>query len=94
MLKNEWSLLVSMTLETPGIRACRKSRLLEFKTAVGIVTITAFDLSFEDLVMKRPAELRLSLAMTTDAELRLTPAQHVCREQIMIASFCFRYECV
>ena len=77
MLKNEWSLLVCVTLQTPGIGSRRKARLLEFKTTVWIMTITAFDLSLQHLVMERPAKLRFCLTVTTDAELRFTAAQHV-----------------
>ena len=89
MLEYEWSLFVRVTLQTPRIGARRKTRLLEFKAAVWVVTITAFHLSLKDLVMKRTAKLRFCLCMATDAELRLTPAQHVRRQHIAISSCCF-----
>ena len=67
MLENEWSLLIRVTLETSSISARRETRLLEFETAMRIVTIAALHLSFEHFVMKRPAELCFRLGMTTDA---------------------------
>ena len=94
MLEDKWPLLVSVTLQTPRISAGREACLLKLKTAVRIVTITALDLSFEHLVMKRPAKLRFCLTVTTNTELRLTPAQHVYGEQIRISSCCFGQECV
>ena len=94
MLKYERSLLVCVTFQTPGISSCRKPRLLQFKTTMRVVTIAAFHHAFEHFVMKRPAELCFRFAVTTDAELRLTSAQHVRREHIAIASLCFRQECV
>jgi len=74
MFKYEWSLFVRMTLETSGISARCKARLLQLKAAVRIVTITALHLSFQDFVVKRPAKLCFCFTMTTDAELRLTAA--------------------
>ena len=53
MFKSERALLVGMTFKAGGIRAGRKSRLLEFEATVRVVTVAAFHRSFEDLVMKR-----------------------------------------
>jgi len=94
MLKDEWSLFVCMTLEASGISACRKTRLLQLKAAVWIVTIAALHHPFQHLVMKRPAELGFSFSVTTDAELRLASAQHIRRQQITISSCSFGQEFV
>ena len=94
MLEYEWSLFIRVTLQTPRIRAGRKTRLLEFKAAVWIVAITAFHLPFKDFVMKRAAKLRLGFGVTTDAELRFAATQHVSRQQITISPGGFGCECV
>jgi hypothetical protein len=73
----EWTLLISVTLNASCIRAGGQSGLLEFKTAMGIVAITALHGSFEDLMMERLCEIRLHFTMTTHAELRLADFQHV-----------------
>ena len=86
VLKYERALLVRVTLETARISTCRKARLFEFKTAVRVMTITALNQTLEHLVMKRPAKLRFCFGMTTDTELRLARTQHVCGQQVAIAS--------
>ena len=67
MFKDEWTLLVCVTLQTAGVSACCESRLFEFETAVRIVTITALDQSLKHLVMERPAELGFRFAVTANA---------------------------
>ena len=89
VLEHEWSLLVRVTLQTACVRACGETRLLEFEAAMWIVTVAALDQAFEYLVMKRPAELGFSFAVTTDAKLRLASFEHVRREQIAISSRSF-----
>ena len=92
VLEDERSLLVGVTLETAGIGACRQTSLLQLETAMRIVTVAALDETFEHLVMKRPAELRLRLAVTTDAKLRFAATQHVGCDQIAVSSLCFRHQ--
>ena len=70
MFVNERSLLVCVTLDASRVGAGRQSRLLEFKSAVGIVAIAALHRTFQHLVMERQIELVLSLTMTTQAKLR------------------------
>jgi hypothetical protein len=59
----------------PGIGSGCQSGLLQFKTAVWIVTITALDHSFKHFVMKRLVEVRLDLVVTTHTKLRLANFQ-------------------
>ena len=72
VLKGEWTLLISVTLNARSIRAGGEPRLLELESAMRIVAITALHCAFQNLVMERRTELRLHLAMTTQAKLRLT----------------------
>ena len=72
---NKWSLFVCVTLHAGSIGAGRESCLLELKTAVWIVAVTAFDHSFKDFVMERLVEVRFDLVVTAEAELRLTDLQ-------------------
>ena len=62
---DEWSLLVRMTLDAGGVRAGRKSRLLEFEATVRIVAIAALHRTFQHLVMERQIKLVLGLGVTT-----------------------------
>lgn len=71
MFIRERALLVSMTLNAGCVGARSESRLLEFKTTVGVVTITALHHSFKNLVVKRFVEVRLRFTVAADAELRL-----------------------
>ena len=75
MFVREWSLLICMALDTPGIGSCCQSGLFQFKTTVGIVTIAAFHHSFEDFVMKRLIEVGLHFVMTAHTKLWLTNLQ-------------------
>jgi hypothetical protein len=72
---NERTLLVGMALYARGIGAGGQSRLLEFETAVGIVTIAALHHAFKDLVMKWLVEVGLNFVVTIHAELRLARLQ-------------------
>jgi len=71
----ERPLLVGVTLNAPGICSCCQSGLLQLKTAVGIVTITALDHSFKDFVMKRLVEIRFDFVVTAHAKLRFAKLQ-------------------
>ena len=80
MLVGEWALLIGVTLDASRVCAGSQSGLLEFKTAMWIMTVTALHHSFENLVMERRAKLRLHLTMTADAQLGLPDLQHAnCR---------------
>lgn len=68
---NERTLLVGMALHARGICASGQSRLLQFKTAVWIVTIAALHHAFEDFVMKGLVEIGLNFVVAANAELRL-----------------------
>ncbi len=52
MLISKRTLLVRMALNARGVRAGGQSRLLEFKTAVRIVTIAATHHAFQHFVME------------------------------------------
>ena len=71
VLINKRTLFVCVTLDTGRIEASRESCLLESKTAVRIVTVTALHRAFEHLVMERQLELVFHFAMTIQAKLRL-----------------------
>ena len=71
----ERPLLVGVALNAPCVGSSRKSGLLQLKTAVWIVAVTAFDHSFKDFVMERLVEVRFDLVVTAEAELRLTDLQ-------------------
>jgi hypothetical protein len=77
VLIGEGTLLVSVTLDAGGIRSSRQPGLLEFETAMRIVTITALHDAFENFVMERFVEIRLHFTVTTHAKLRLANLQHV-----------------
>jgi hypothetical protein len=64
-------LLISVTLEAGCVSAGGQSGLLELKTAVRVVTVTALHRSFENFVMERQIELVLRFGVATNAELRL-----------------------
>jgi hypothetical protein len=74
---SEWTLLVRVAFNACRIRAGSQSGLLQLKTSMRIVAVTALHRSFEHLVMERRIKLRLYLAVTTHAELWLTDSQHV-----------------
>ena len=76
MLIGERTLLVRVTFNAGGVGARGQSRLLQFKTAVRIVTIAAAHHSFQDLMMEWRGELRFDFTMATDAELRIVRLQH------------------
>ena len=75
------ALLVRVTLDARCICAGGEPRLLQFKTAVRIVAVTALHHAFENFMVKGLVEIRLGFSVATHAELRLTEPQHVdCRE--------------
>lgn len=75
VLVNKRTLLVCMALHACGVCAGGQSCLLEFETAVGIVTIAALHHAFEDFVMKGLVEIGLNFVVATNAELRLAGFQ-------------------
>ena len=67
MFVGKRSLFVGMTLQTTCIRADSKSRLLEFKASVGIMTVAAFHHSFENFVMEWLIKVGLHFRVTANA---------------------------
>ena len=53
MFESEWTLLVRVTLYARRIGAGSQSGLLEFKTAMRIVTVAALHRAFENFVVER-----------------------------------------
>ena len=76
VFENERTLLIGVTFHASRIRADGEFGLFVFKTAVRVVTITAFHRAFQNAVAKRFAELRFDFAVTTDAKLRLARFEH------------------
>jgi len=77
VFESEWTLFVRMTLNTGRVDSGRQSGLLEFKTAMWIVAITALHSTFENLVMKRQIELVLYFGVATQAKLRFGVPQQL-----------------
>ena len=75
MFVNERTLFVGVTLDASSVGAGCESRLLELKTAVGIVAVAALHRPFQHFVMERQIELVLGLAVTTEAKLRFAIAE-------------------
>lgn len=76
MFVNKRTLFVGVTLDAGRIGACREARLLEFKSAMWIVAVTAFHRAFEHFVMEGQIELVLGFAVTAQAKLWLALPQH------------------
>ena len=75
------TLLVRVTFNASGISAGGQSRLLEFKTAMRVMTIDAAHRAFQDLMMEGRGERRFDFAVATEAKLRVAHFQHLdCRE--------------
>jgi hypothetical protein len=72
VLEHERPLLIGVTLHAGGVRAGRESCLFRLESAVWIVTVTALDYALQDFVMEGLSELALCLAVTLEAQLRLT----------------------
>ena len=79
MLINEWALLVGVTLNASCVCASGQSRLLELKTAMRIMAITALHRSFKYLVMERKFELVLRFRVAAETELWLVHLQQAQR---------------
>ena len=62
VFEGERALLVGVTLNASRICAGSQSGLLEFKSTVRIVTITALHRSFKNFMMERLVEIRLRFA--------------------------------
>ena len=76
MFVSEWTLFVSVALDATCVRAGREPGLLQLKSAMRIMTITATDRAFENFVVEGRIELRLNFAVATQAKLRVTRFQH------------------
>ena len=75
MFKGERSLLVGVTLNAGRVPTSCQSGLLELKTAMRIMTITAAHGAFQNLMMEGRRKRRLDLAMATNAKLRVIHLQ-------------------
>ena len=75
MFKDEWSLLVCVTLDASRVRAGRQSGLFKFETAVRVVAIAALHCAFQHFVVERQIELVPGLGMTTETKLRLAVSE-------------------
>jgi hypothetical protein len=71
VLEDKRSLLVRVTLHTCLIRAGSQADLLEFESAVLIVTIRALHDAFKYAVMKRLQELGPGFVMAGNTKLRI-----------------------
>ena len=69
-------LLIYVAPDASRVGAGREPGLLQFETAMRIVTIAATHGAFQHLMMKRRGELRLDLCVATRAELRIVHLQH------------------
>ena len=69
-------LLIHVTLKTRRITAGCQSGLLQFKTAMRVMTIATLHRPFENLMMEGLGEIRLRFIMATHAKLRLAHQQH------------------
>ena len=77
----EWPLFVRVTLHARGIATGRQSGLLQFKSAVRIMAITAAHGAFQNFMMERRRKCRLDLAVTTHAKLRVIVFQQFNRRE-------------
>lgn len=84
VLVSERTLLVCMTFNARRIGAGCQPRLLEFETAVRIVTITALHRAFEHLVMKGLVEVGLNLVVTADTELRFSNLEQITGREVRL----------
>ena len=76
MFEYERALLVAVALDTNYIRSNSELGLFGFEPAVRIVAIAALHCPFEDLVVKRLAELRSCFRVTAHTELRFAALEH------------------
>ena len=88
----ERTLLVGVALNASCIRAGGEPGLLEFKTAMRIVTVTALHGPFKDLVVERLVKIRLHLIMTIHAELGFAHFQQPDRRKARLLSVRFADE--
>ena len=77
MLVNKRSLLVGVTLDARRVRTSRKSCLLEFETAVGVVAVGALHGAFEHLMMEGQIKLVFGFGVTIQAELGLAVSEQL-----------------
>ena len=73
---SEWPLFVRVAFNTSRIRTCRQPGLLEFKSPMRVMAITATHRAFQNFVMEGRREGRLHLAVATDTQLRVIRFQH------------------
>ena len=79
MFVGEWTLLISVAFNASRIRAGSQSGLLEFKTAMRVMAVTALHCPFENFVMEGLVKVWLCLGVATHTKLRLTDLEHMQR---------------
>jgi len=92
MFVNKRTLFVCMTLYASRIGASRKSGLLQFKTAMRVMTIAALHRAFKHLVMEGQIKLVLHLGVAAQAKLRLADLQKFDGRETRLLGVCRRYE--
>ena len=76
MFVSEWTLFVGVAFDATCVRTSRESGLLQLKSAMWIMTITALYRAFKNFVMERLGEVRFDFAMTAHAKLWFAQFQH------------------
>ena len=89
---NKWTLFIRMTLYASRVGASRESCLFQFKTAMRVMTITAFHCSFKHFVMEGQIKLVLHLGVAAQAKLWLAVFQKFDGREAWLLGVCRRYE--
>jgi hypothetical protein len=92
MFVNERPLFIGVTLYACRIGAGCQSGLLELKTAVRVVTITALHRPLEHLVVKRFVKVWLNFVVATDAEVGFADLQQVTSWEVGLLRVGFIHE--
>jgi hypothetical protein len=80
-----------MTFYTGRIGARCQPRLLEFETAVRVVTVAALHRAFQHLVMKRLVEVGLNFVVTANAQLRFSDSQQITSGEVRLFRVSWTY---
>lgn len=88
MFIDERTLLVGMTLNARGVGTDSETRLLEFKTTMGVVTIAALHRPFKNLVMEGHVERGLYLTMTSGTKLWFPASEQVDGSEARLLNIC------
>ena len=89
MFINKRALLIRVTLNASCICTGRQSGLLQFKTAMRIMTIATLHGAFENFVMGRQLELVLNFGVTAQTKLRLARSQQLDHREARLLSVGF-----